>query len=159
MNNAHISCLVKLRRDPLRFAEEFKIPLIAGFACGFAAHMSAFTNKYINADELEYLFSKGATLASGRWALALTSALFPDVSMPWVYGVLTIALLTLAACVIVAAFDIKNRLFQFALAGLIVAQPVETLTFAYTFTSVSYAMAVLLIALSIYIYIMRMRNA
>ena len=78
----------------LALAAEYKLPLITGFVFGLAANLYAFTNKFVNADELEYLFSKGATLSSGRWALALTSCIFPDVSMPWIYGVIAVMILS-----------------------------------------------------------------
>ena len=51
----------------MALTEEYKLPLITGFVFGLAANLYAFTNKFVNADELEYLFSKGATLSSGRW--------------------------------------------------------------------------------------------
>ena len=129
----------------LALAAEYKLPLITGFVFGLAANLYAFTNKFVNADELEYLFSKGATLSSGRWALALTSCIFPDVSMPWIYGVIAVMILTLSACVIICTFEIKGRILQCVLAGLIVSFPVQAMTFTYMFTSASYALAVLLV--------------
>ena len=135
----------------LALAAEYKLPLITGFVFGLAANLYAFTNKFVNADELEYLFSKGATLSSGRWALALTSCIFPDVSMPWVYGVIAVVILTVSACVIIRTFEIKGRILQCVLAGLIVTFPVQTMTFAYMFTSASYAIAVLLVTFAVYV--------
>ena len=135
----------------LTLAEEYKLPLITGFVFGLAANLYAFTNKFVNADELEYLFSKGATLSSGRWALALTSYIFPDVSMPWIYGVIAVMILTVSACVIIRTFEIKGRILQCVLAGLIVSFPVQTMTYTYMFTSVPYALAVLLVALAVYV--------
>ena len=136
----------------LALAAEYKLPLITGFVFGLAANLYAFTNKFVNADELEYLFSKGATLSSGRWALALTSCIFPDVSMPWIYGVIAVMILTLSACVIICTFEIKGRILQCVLAGLIVSFPVQAMTFAYMFTCVPYAIAVLLVSIAVYNY-------
>ena len=135
----------------MALTEEYKLPLITGFVFGLAANLYAFTNKFVNADELEYLFSKGATLSSGRWALALTSFLFPDISMPWIYGVIAVMILTVSACVIIRTFEIKGRILQCVLAGLIVSFPVQTMTYTYMFTSVPYALAVLLVALAVYV--------
>ena len=132
-------------------AAEYRLPLITGFVFALAANMYAFTNKFVNADELEYIFAKGATLSSGRWALALTSLIFPDVSMPWIYGVIASVLLSVAACVIIRTFEIKGRILQCILAGLIVSFPVQALTFTYMFTSAPYALAVLLITLAVYV--------
>ncbi len=135
----------------MALAAEYKLPLITGFVFALAANLYAFTNKFVNADELEYIFDKGATLSSGRWALALTSLIFPDVSMPWIYGVIASVLLSVAACVIIRTFEIKGRILQCVLAGLIVSFPVQALTFTYMFTSAPYALAVLLITLAVYV--------
>ena len=135
----------------MALAAEYKLPLAVGVVFGLAANLYAFTNKFVNADELEYIFSKGATLSSGRWALALTSYIFPDVSMPWIYGVITVALLTVSACVIIRTFGIKGQMLRCVLAGLIVSFPVQTLTFTYMFTSAPYALAVLLVTLAVYV--------
>lgn len=132
------------------FADEYKLPFFFGVVCFLAAHMAAVTNKFVNPDELEYLFHKGATLDSGRWALALTSLVFPDVSMPWIYGVISAVLLSLACCVIIRTFEIKSRILQLLLTAVIVTFPAETLTLTYIFTSVPYALAFLLFSLSVY---------
>lgn len=135
----------------LSFAEEYKLPFFFGVACFLAAHMAAVTNKFVNPDELEYLFQKGATLDSGRWALALTSFILPDVSMPWIYGVISAVLLSLACCVIIRTFAIKSRILQVLLTAVIVTFPAETLTLTYIFTSAPYALAFLLFCLSVYV--------
>lgn len=132
---------------------KYKLPFGSGIVCGLIAYMSAFTNKFLNYDELEYLFSKGATLDSGRWMLALTSCIFPDVSMPWIYGVITVIFLSVAACVIIRTFEIKSRVLQAILAGIMVTFTVETYTLAYMFTAVPYALAVLMITVAIYYYL------
>ena len=75
--------------------------LSAGLLSGFLAFSFAFCNKLLNADEIGALFGKGTTISSGRWALKLTSLLLPDVSMPWLYGVLSVLLLSAAAAVVV----------------------------------------------------------
>lgn len=132
---------------------ELKLPFGSGVICGLIAFMSAFTAKLSNHDDLEYFFTKGATLDSGRWFLALTSYVFPDVSMPWIYGVISIVLLSLASCIIIRTFEIKNRLLQVLLAGAMVTFTAETHTLAFMFTSAPYALAVLMIAVSVYIFL------
>lgn len=149
---------MKLKNDSLfPLVVEHKIPLISGVVCGMLAHGQALTNKFVNADELNYLFGKGATLDSGRWMLALTSYIFPDVSMPWIYGVITIVLLSIAACVIIRTFEIRSKILQLLLVGVIVSFPAETLAFAYMFTAAPYALAVLLATLAVYLFLSRVR--
>lgn len=132
---------------------KYKLPFGSGVVCGLIAYMSAFTNKFLNYDELEYIFSKGATLDSGRWMLALTSYIFPDVSMPWIYGVITVIFLSIAACLVIRTYEIKSCVLQAVLAAIMVTFTVETYTLAYMFTAVPYALAVLMITVAVYYYL------
>lgn len=138
------------KENILSLAREYKLTFLFGVVFGFVAHASAMTNKFINQDELEYLFSKGATIDSGRWFLHLTRAVFPDASMPWINGVIALVLLSAACCVIIRTFDIKSRVLQALLAAVIVTFPAEAFTLTYMFTAAPYALSFLLFALSVY---------
>ena len=133
-------------------ARRYAVPLAAALGVGFLAHMYAFTNKLLNADETTALFSKGATLTSGRWGLEATKLLFPDVSMPWIYGVIGLLLIAAAVCVIIDCFDIKSRAVQALLGGAIAAFPALTGNFCYMFTSAPYALAILLAVVSVRLF-------
>lgn len=134
---------------------EHKVPLAATWIVGLLAHMFMFTNKLLNHDEIVFLFGKGATLESGRWMLAATELIFPNVSMPWIYGVIALAITSLAVCLIIRLLDIRSKIFQALLAGLIVSFPAQTSIFCFMFTSAPYALAFLGSVLSVYIYIIR----
>lgn len=133
-------------------ARRYAVPLASALGVGFLAHMYAFTNKLLNADETTALFSKGATLTSGRWGLEATKLLFPDVSMPWIYGVISLLLIAAAVCVIIDCFDIKSRAVQALLGGAIAAFPALTGNFCYMFTSAPYALAILLAVVSVRLF-------
>lgn len=124
--------------------------LSAGIVSGFLAFSFAFFNKLLNADEIAGLFSKGDTIPSGRWALHLTSLLFPDVSMPWLYGVLSVLFLSVAAAVLVRVLRLRSHLLQGLLAAVIVCFPAETGTLCYMYTSAPYALAFLLAVLAVW---------
>lgn len=47
-----------------KLMSEYRLPFLCGLLFGLAAYMYAITNKFVNPDELEYLFCKGATLDS-----------------------------------------------------------------------------------------------
>lgn len=132
---------------------EYKVPLAATWIVGLLAHMFMFTNKLLNHDEIVFLFGKGATLESGRWMLAATELIFPNVSMPWIYGVIALAITSLAVCLIIRLLDIRSKVLQALLAGLIVSFPAQTSIFCFMFTSAPYALALLGSVLSVYIYI------
>ena len=126
---------------------------VSAFAAGLAAYLFVFTNKLLNLDEIAGLFGKGESISSGRWALALTSYVFPDVSMPWINGMLSLLLLTAAACLTVRIFEIKSTLWQVLLGALLVVFPSQIVTFSYMFTCAPYALAVLLAVGSVYVLV------
>lgn len=128
---------------------------VSAFAAGLAAYLFVFTNKLLNLDEIAGLFGKGESISSGRWALALTSYVFPDVSMPWINGMLSLLLLTAAACLTVRIFEIKSTLWQVLLGALLVVFPSQIVTFSYMFTCAPYALAVLLAVGSVYVLVCR----
>ncbi len=132
-----------------RKAKENRVPLCAALIFGFLAHGFAFANKLLNHDEANSLFSKGGSVVLGRWGLCFMDNLFPNVSMPWIYGILTIFLLAVAVCVLVHALPLKSRWAQVLAAGMVVTFPSLTGIFGYMFTSTSYALAFLLTALAV----------
>lgn len=128
---------------------DFRVPLLASFLSGGLAYGFFFTNKLINHDEAYNLFLKGASISSGRWGLDILERIFPNFSMPWLYGLMTLALIAAAVCIITALFGIRNRLLQVLLAGSITVFPSLTGTMAYTFTSSSFALSFLLAVLAV----------
>lgn len=130
--------------------EGYLTSVIASFVAAFCAYTFAFTNKLMCADEVENLFAKGATISSGRWGLEITRLIFPDVSMPWIYGIITICLLCISCCLIIDIFSITNRALRVLLPVAIITFPSLIGTFAYMFTSASYGLAFLAAVLSVY---------
>ena len=129
-----------------------KTPFLAALFTGLLAHGFAFTNKLLNHDEIESLFGKGATVTSGRWGLELVKVLFPDWSMPWIYGIISVVLLAVSVCLIVRILGIQSKPLQALLGALMLAFPSVTGTFCFMFTSSSYALAFLFAVGSVYVY-------
>ena len=96
---------------------------------GLAAHMFMLANKICFAGDAGGLFRKGDTIVSGRWGLALTSYIMPDISMPWLNGLMSLLLIGVAVCMTVSIFKIRSRALQILLAGLIVCSPAQRATF------------------------------
>lgn len=127
-----------------------QVPILACAIFGMLAYGFAFTNKLVNHDEVFCLFSKGATVGSGRWGLGALDSLLPNYSMPWLYGILTIALMTVSICVILRIFSIRSKLLQALTAGCILVFPSLIGTFGYMFTSSAYGISFLLAVLSVW---------
>lgn len=122
----------------------FRVPLLSALISGVLAYCFCFTNKLVNHDEVYSLFYKGTTLSSGRWMLSILDCIFPNISMPWIYGILTIVLISLAICLLVSLFNLQNRLLQGVLAGVVMVFPSLIGLFSYMFTSSCFALSFLL---------------
>lgn len=118
---------------------------------GLLAHTFSFTNKLLNHDELNSLFSKGATFSIGRWGLELISCIFNNVSTSWSIGVFTLILIAISACIISEIYNVKSNMTRVLIGGLMVTFPSITGTFMYMFTASSYAVAIFLSVLSVYL--------
>ena len=129
-----------------------KLPFLSAVVFGLLAHMYAFTNKLLNADEISALFSKGATVKSGRWGLALTSYIFPDVSMPWIYGIISLLLLACAICLIIRIFKIRRPALQLVLSAAVICFPAVLGNFCFMFTSAPYALAIFMAVLAVFLF-------
>ena len=127
-------------------------PFLAALISGLAAHMFMFTNKLVNHDDIEALFYKGATVTSGRWGLELSRLLFPDWSMPWIYGLLTLLLISAALCFMLRVLKISSPLLQIILVAVVVSFPSLTGTYCFMFTSASYGLSFFLAALCVWFF-------
>ena len=123
------------------FLHHYRLPFISSFLFGLLAYGYVLTNKLLNHDEVTSLFSKGGTVTSGRWGLGALDSIFPNYSMPWIYGLITVLLISLSVCVLISMFRVKNRLLQVLLSGCIVVFPSLIGLFGYMFTSSSFALA------------------
>lgn len=150
-DTTHPLLFQRILRELARLGNAYRVPLISALLFGFLAHTFAFTNKLVNHDEVQCLFSKGATVVSGRWGLGALDSLFPNVSMPWIYGVITLVLLAISVCVLVSVLSIRIGWMQVLAAGLVLTFPSLTGTFGYLFTASSYGAAFLLAVLSVWL--------
>lgn len=150
-DTTHPLLFQRILRELVRLGNAYRIPLVSALVFGFLAHTFAFTNKLVNHDEVQCLFSKGATVVSGRWGLGALDSLFPNVSMPWIYGVITLVLLAISVCLLISVLSIRSGWMQVLAAGLVLTFPSLTGTFGYLFTASSYGAAFLLAVLSVWL--------
>ncbi len=132
--------------------KESALPFFASLLFSFAAHMFILVNKIPMDDDICNMFSKGATVVSGRWGLEILRLIMPDISMPWIYGVMAIVLLSLSVCLIVRLFGIRSKLLQVLVAGVIVTFPAQTGTMVYMFTCAPYGLSMLLAVGAVYCF-------
>ena len=142
----------KLRAAMTARWQRDRLPFLTALAVGLLAHGFAFANKLVNHDEIESLFGKGATVTSGRWGLELVKILFPDWSMPWLYGLLSLLLISAAACLMLRILDLRSTAMRILLPALVTGFPSLTGNFCFMFTSAPYAWAFFLAVLAVYVY-------
>ena len=123
--------------------------LFAALATGAAAYGFSVVNKLPNDDDLIYAFGKGVGLESGRFELKIVSLLFPDYSMPWINGILSLIMLAFAMALIVDLFEIRSRVFRILLPAVMIVFPSQIGIFAYTFAVPAFALAFLLTVVSV----------
>lgn len=133
------------------FFRRYRVPFLASLFFGLLAYGFVFTNKLINHDEAHALFIKGATVVSGRWGLGALDSIFPNYSMPWIYGLITIFLVAVGICILADMFCLRNRLLQVLLAGSVMVFPSLMGLFGYMFTSSSFALSFLLSILAVFL--------
>ena len=131
---------------------EYRTPFLSALIAGLAAHGYVFANKLMNHDEIESLFGKGATVTSGRWGLELVKILFPDWSMPWIYGIVSLLLIAAACCLLLSALGLRSAAMRVALPALIVCFPSLTGIFCFMFTSSAYAWSFFLAVLAVFLF-------
>ena len=129
-----------------------RLPFFSALGFGLLAYGFCMLNKIPVGDDLVGLFSKGATTVSGRYGLELLRLVMPDVSMPWIYGLMSIVMLSAAVCVMVRLFAIKSPALQILLAGVFVCFPAEAGTMLYMFTAAPYALALLLTVTGVWFF-------
>lgn len=135
----------------IRQAGISKVPFLASLLFGGLAYAFAFTNKLVNHDEVQSLFLKGATVDSGRWGLGALDSIFPNISMPWIYGILAVLFIAIAICVMVRIFRVESKVLQVLLAGCVMVFPSLIGTFGYMFTSCCFALSFLLAVISVWL--------
>lgn len=108
-------------------------------------HLYMFTNKLINHDDIDGLFSNlSFGLSSGRWLLYPISKLSAGFSSPWLNGLLGVLFLALAILFTVKALGIKNYLPALTASLTLAAWPVVASTYSYMFCSYQYLVSLAL---------------
>lgn len=128
---------------------KYRWSIVGALSGGLLAYLFAFVNKLPNFDDVVWMFVKGADLVSGRWGLIPLSLVFPDYSMPWIYGILSLLILAAGCCTVTEIFRIRTPLLQVLLSAAIVCFPSQIATFTYMFTASAYAVAFTLSVLAV----------
>ena len=141
--------IMKLYRDKVK--KEWKIAFLSAVIVGFLVHTYRFTNYFPNHDGLFNFYSTQNMIASGRWFLAPACALSSCFDLPWIIGVISVALLALTAVFLTEIFEMKNPCLIVLSSSLLVSFPAITETMFFSFTADGYMLAMLLAAVTVYL--------
>ena len=130
------------------FKKNYKF-ILTIFLIGLLVHGFALTNELITYDEINNLFGKGTSFESGRWGLELVSFIFPDVSMPWYNGLVSIAILSISFCLIMYIFEIKNKYSKLLICSVLMSFPAISNTFVFMYAIPAYSISIFLSILSV----------
>lgn len=125
-----------------------RIPFLTAIIIGIVSFGFCFSNKLETMDDLACLFAQGSTVSSGRWGLAAIEAFVPTASIPWLNGLTSLFLISVAISMILDMFHIRSDVLKVILSAVLVTFPTHTCTFGYMFTTVQYAAALLLAVIS-----------
>lgn len=135
----------------------YRITFFSTFFWGILSQGMGLFNKFSYHDDVNTLFGVGMTDTSGRWALEIISKmeifLFGDghYSIPCINGFFAILMISLAACLIVSLFRVRNQVLCSFIGGIMVAFPVITGMFGFVFTLPHYMVGMLLAVLGVYL--------
>ena len=146
LNRNTVDCIAGLCRRSIKKLDIFVFS--STFVLTFMVHMYMFTNKFINHDDIAYLYHGTNLLSSGRWLLYFTQGISGFTSSPWLNAVLGALYFAAAAVLIMRILRVSRFLPALLISACIVSFPTVTSTYAYMFCSGSYLLALLLSVVS-----------
>lgn len=123
-----------------------KVTFIAVVIIGLISHMYMMTNKLPNYDDIKGMINDyGAGFESGRWALSVIGVFVKrtigSYSVPWLYGMVSIAFVGIAAVLVIRLLDIRDSMLCFLTGGLMVSFPAVTGIMFFMYTAPYYCLA------------------
>lgn len=142
----------RIKEKAYSMVQENKDIFLVAVLAGFLAYGYVFTNKLPNWDDITALFWKGLSYSLGRWMVPHLHWIFPNQSMPWLYGIESLVFVAISACVIIRLFKISNKYISYILCACIVTFPAFTSTLAYTFCCAPFMMSMCMAVIAAYLF-------
>lgn len=138
----------KLRMFFYQFKNKYKWTFLLCMMVGLLSHGSIFFYKYTWHDDSASLFHV-PEWGIGRWLMSFLGKVIAkctsgfNYSLPFLYGVVSIVLISVFCCMCVYLLEISNKYLCVGLCLIFAACPVVTATFAYMFNAPYYFLALL----------------
>lgn len=130
-----------------------KRAMAAAFVVGFFVHHFGLVNVLHNIDDIgQFPTGYGTGLMSGRWLLTVLGdfleAVGGNYNLPYLNGLIYLALISIAAGLIVSVFEIRESVFAALIGAMVTVFPAATSALFFRFTSVYYGLSFLLAVLA-----------
>ena len=121
-----------------------RLCFLTGMISGILIHAYMFTNKLPNWDDINNVGSFGVGSEFGRWFLKYINPVDGIWSVPWIGGLFAVVFLSLAACMAVAALDIRSLTGVVLVPFMMLSFPSVCSMFTFMFTADCYAVGIFL---------------
>ncbi len=132
-----------------RIRREWKTAFLTCFVLGLLIHMPILLSDIPNHDGLDSMYFDQNMITSGRWFLMVACGFSSFYTLPWLIGILGLALLGCAAAALCELLEVRKTWAVMLVSGLLAAFPALASTFAYAYTLDGYMLALLLSVLSV----------
>lgn len=132
---------------------KYKYTFFTGLVVGILVHFLMISNKITNLDDIVCVPGVGGGKVLGRWFQEPVHDLFSPWSSPALNGIMSIIILSIAACIIVSALDIKSITGAILVPVVIMTLPSTASNMYYMYLAPTFAMAILASTLNVYLII------
>lgn len=140
-----------LERINNRIPRNIRICFLSGIVTGWITHFYMLTHKLPNWDDISQINDLGLTKQIGRWMLEPLQFFGLKASNPAIHGMLLIVFISLAACFVVNALELKSATASALIPAIMVTFPSVTSILYFMFTAHLYSVGILLLCLSVYL--------
>ena len=131
--------------------ENIVIPFLTTIVVGLLTHLPVMVNDFPNSDAMTNFYFDQNMVTSGRWFLTVACGITSYFDLKWINAVLSVVYLAVAAVLLVAIFEVKDKIAMGLIGALLVTFPAVTATFAYMYTADGYYMGFALAVLAVFL--------
>ena len=145
--------------DPIeltkKIPEQLKITLLSTYIIGTIAHFFCYTNVLFCHDAAAMYWEPASwsdSASSSRWLAPIWNAVFHNIQLPWLEGILTLFLYSLSAWLICELLNITRIIPTILTSGLLVTSPTAISSNHYLSSAHIYATALLFACLAVFAF-------
>lgn len=132
-----------------------RISFASAMICSFLAHFVYLSNIINNYDSITQIpAGLGTGTTSGRWMISFVESiqvkLWYDYNIPFFNSFMSLCILGIAACFVIAILDIDDLFHAFSIGGIMTVFPAMTSMMFFSYTAPIYSLAILMTVMSVW---------